>query len=221
MNDKIAVVVSENENLVFYIMKKYLSYADYNDLYQAGVLGLIEAYHHYDIKYETKFSTFAYSYIDGRIKRYLRESQLIKMTPEISHLKMQLEKARNLLLQKMMREPTVAELANFLEIDEKKIMMISEGPNRVISLDSFISNNGENNLSWQEIIASEEKIDKDDLILLRDNLNKLSQEDREIIQLRYFEDKTQREIAESLGITQVQVSRNEAKVLKKIRSFMH
>ena len=128
-------IILKYEKLIWSIVNKYKSYFDKDDLFQVGVIGLINAYKNYDKKQNTKFSSYAYFYIFGEIKKYISESYLFKVSKELVKINTLVEKAKVLLSQKLQREPSYFEIALYLEIDEEKILEAKEATSLVESLD--------------------------------------------------------------------------------------
>ncbi len=210
-------IIKNNENLIYSVATHFKNYKSIEDLYQAGCLGLIYAYKNYDSTRECKFTTYAYPYILGEMKRLVREDRGIKISRNISKLNFKIEKAYIILTQKLMREPSISELSNYLEIPEYYISEAIMSSNKIKSIDEPIIS--DENMTLQDVIGKTTNID--DLLLLRDSLNKLSTEEREIIDNRYNNDYTQTEIAKMIGTTQVQVSRKEQKILKKLKTALN
>jgi len=212
--EDIASVIVENEKLIYKLTNYFSYYQDKDDLYQAGCKGMIEAYKRYDSSRDAKFTSYAYSYILGEMKKVVREDKSIKISRDINKLNSKIEKANSLLSQTLMREPTITELSNYLEIPEEYIV---EALNSQISLRSIDSNVGDTNMMLHEVISSP-NVNIDDLLFLKTELESLEEPERSIMINRYYEDMTQTEIANILGLSQVDVSRKEKKVLTKIRS---
>jgi RNA polymerase sporulation-specific sigma factor len=210
-------IVLNNEKLIYSIVNKIKGYYDKNDLYQVGVIGLIKAYRNYNDSYNTKFSTYAFSYILGEIKKYIREDRGIKISRDLFKLSNKIDQAREVLAQRLMHEPTLKELSLFLEIDEQQISEALGIHEYIQSLDVPLNEDGKE-LTLYDNIQQEERIEMIDKINLDDGISNLSLEDQKLIYMRYLDDKTQQEIADTLGLTQVQVSRQEQKVLTKLRS---
>lgn len=205
-------IIRNNAGLIYKLAQYFDGYKDKEDLYQAGYKGMIEAYKHYDPT-RSKFTTYAYPYILGEMRALVRNNRPVKISRDIGYLKNKIEKASILLSQKLMHEPSYHELACFLEIDEN---LVIEAMNTVIttkSIDDFVYDN----VSMHEVI-SDRSTDLDSLIYLRETIYALEEPDRTIMIQRYFEDLTQSEVAKITGLTQVNVSRREKKVLQKIRS---
>lgn len=195
-------LISEYEKLIYSIMKMFKTYPNKEDLFQVGCIGLINAYNNFKDDKNTKFSTYAYMYILGEMKKLVREDKGIKVSRDISKMYLKIEKASIILSQKMMREPTTLELAAFLNIDEFIVIEALNSTNLLLDIDEL--NVGDSSTL-------------NDSIYLKEELNKLDHEELNIIKNRYMKDLTQRETADILGISQVQVSRKEQKVLQKLK----
>lgn len=208
-------VINNHKNLIYKLSHYFEKYTNKEDLFQVGCIGLIEAYKRYDKNVGAKFSTYAYPYILGEMKRYIREDKGIKISRNITKLNLKIEKARIILSQKLMRNPSTFELSQFLEIDEYLIIEALNTTNPVQSLDDEL-----NDMCLYDTISIKERVDKDDLIELKNQLKNLNVEEQKLINYRYLEDYTQSETAKKLGMSQVQVSRFEQKVLKKLKSNM-
>lgn len=204
-------IIMENERLIYSIASYFRCYDNKEDLFQVGCIGLIKAYNNYDSNMNVKFTTYAYPYILGEMRKLVREDKSMKISRDISKINLQIEKAYVLLTQKMGKEPTVSEIASFLEVP---ISLVVDALNssKVSSLDDIIYDN----LTVFDVI-SDTNTDMDTLIALKSSLDELTSEEKEIINLRYMNDLTQMEVSKLLGISQVQVSRKEHKVLVKMR----
>lgn len=209
-------ILMENERLVYSIIKKYEHYYDKEDLYQVGMIGLMNAYRHFDESYQVKFSTYAFPYILGEVSKYIREDKSIKVSKDMLKLNRKIEQTKDLLSQKLMREPTDTELSLFLEIDEKKIVEARNATEFVRSLDYCLTEEGKE-LNLYDSIKKEEKSYDANILDLKKEMTQLNQEERELLNSRYFEEMTQQETSKVLGMSQVQVSRKETKILMKLR----
>ena len=186
--------------------------ASLDDLYQAGCLGIVKASENYDSKINAKFSSYAYNYILGEMKEVVRKNKPLSISKEADSLNIKINKAKTLLAQQLMRNPTMLELSEFLDIDYLYL-------NKFINNNSFSSIDeplGEDSLVLGEMIASK-STDIDLLLTLKEEILNLKEPDRTIMIKRYYEDMTQTEIADELGLNQTSVSRCENKVLKKLR----
>lgn len=205
------------ENLVYAIMKRFSNYPYKEDLYQVGFKGLVEAYKHFNSNMGCKFSTYAYTYILGEMKKLTREDKGIKISRQITKLNLQIEKAYVLLSQKLMKEPSIKEIANYLEIDEYYVSEAINSLNVIKSIDEPISEDNSNS-TLQDIIGYTNNYD--DKIELKEQLSKLSSEELDLINNRYMKDLSQTETSKLMNMSQVQVSRKEQKILKKLRDKM-
>lgn len=217
MSEELSKIITDNENLIHKITHYFSNYPNKDDLFQVGCIGLIKAYKNYKDEYNTKFTTYAYSYILGEIKKYIREDKGIKISRDITKLNLKIERAHLILTQKLMREPSISELSNYLGIDEYYVSEALCANNVLQSLDEPLIDNGKE-LTLYDTVSKVENMDIDTLIALRRELSLLDSSEYQIISEHYLQDKTQSEIAENLGINQVQVSRREQKILTKLKS---
>lgn len=208
-------LINECVPLVWKISKQFYG-VDKNDLYQAGILGIIKAYQNYKNDGTTKFSTYAYNYIFGEM--YLVScNKEIKLNKDINKLIKMVEVGKNRLSQEILREPTLKELSNYLEIPMEKLEQVMQISKSFVRIDE----EKDDERSLHEMIKADEDISIDDKIMINDGINTLDNLEQKIIKNRYFLDLTQNETAKLLGITQVMVSRYEQKSLKKLRQYMY
>ena len=215
--DEITNLILNNEKLIYSICNYFKNYGSKEDLYQAGCLGLISAYKKYNPNINCKFTTYAYPYILGEMRKLVREDKGMKISREITKLNLKIEKAYILLSQKLMKEPSTLEIANYLEIPEYYVSEAILSLNKIKSIDEPVNSEGRE-LTLQEVIGKSNNID--DLILLRESLNNLTEEEKVLINNRYVNDYTQSETSKIIGMSQVQVSRKEHKVLEKLKQKM-
>lgn len=206
--------ILEYENLVYSIINKYKNF-DKDDLYQVGMIGLMDAKRNYKEEVNTKFSTYAYFYILGKVKEYIRKSNPYKISKDIIKLNKSIEKATDIMSQRLGRTPTDLELSLFLEIDEEKIIETRQALQNIKSLDY-----NEENIDLYNSIKVEDKNINSDILDLKEAINNLSKEEQNIIIDRYFNDLTQTEVSKELGMSQVQVSRKETKILQKLKATL-
>ena len=202
------------EGLVYGIIQRYTKYFEKDDLYQAGMVGLINAYHNFDSSQGTKFSTYAYYYVLGEVRKFVREAGLVKVSSDLVKLNQSIEKVREVMSQRLGREPTTTEISLFLEVDEEKIEEARVAALDVRSLDYSVD------VELPEFYNSVAAFDTEitpDILDLRSEIAKLPEEEKSLIIARYYEDMTQSEASRELGISQVQVSRKEGKILEKLR----
>ena len=213
MKNKVDVLL-ENENIVYCVINKYTYYFDKDDLYQVGMMGLMDAYDHYKEDMNTKFSSFAYFYVLGKVKEFIRKSSFMKVSKELVRLNSSIEKARDVLTQKIGRIPTDYDIALFLEIDENKVREAKDANSFVNSIES----NDSEDFSIMDFSGYEETGYRDDILDLRFELENLNEYDRNLILKRYEEGLTQSEVSKELGINQVKVSRKEKEILTRLRT---
>lgn len=207
----------EYVKMIYSIAHKYSFGSDFEDLCQVGQLGLLKAYENYNKDVGSNFSSYAYLYIKGEILKYIRENRVIKIGKDIISLSKSIMSAKEVLSQKMMRTPTNSELAMFLEIEEEKINEAMIANEYVKSLDYELNDDGKE-LTMYDSVRYDEKGYNDNVLDLKEALEELPIQDKKLIIARYYEDKNQQETGKILGISQVQVSRNEAKILTKLRN---
>lgn len=216
MNNELEQIIIDNQNLIYSITHYFEGYKNKEDLFQVGVLGLIKAYKKFDSSLGVKFTTYAYTYILGEMRKYVREDKGIKISRDITKLNLKIEKASVLLAQKLMREPSIQEISDFLEIPSELISESLQAINVIQSIDEPINMSGKE-ITLHDTISDNSKIDINTLIALKQELEHLTPFERDLIENRYLKDLTQTETADILGMSQVQVSRKETKVLTKLR----
>ena len=207
-------IIINNEGLIYKIINKYRNYFDLDDLYQVAVMGLIKAYKKYNSAYNAKFTTYAYPYILGEVIKYINNYRSIKVNKNMKLLYVKINKSREILAQKLMKEPTTYELSLFLEIDERIINEVILANETVDSLDKIIMEDDSNIMLYDKVGYIDDNLDN---YSLKEEIEKLSPVEKKIIISRYYNDKSQKEVGESLGMYQVEVSRKERKILKKLR----
>lgn len=211
--DELSKLIVENESLIYSIINKYSNYYDIEDLYQVGVIGMIKAYKNYNNNYNTKFTSYSYNYILGEVLKYINDSKIFKIGKETRSLYKKINEAKTILTQKLMKEPTNYELSLFLEIDENIINDVINVNRPIDSLDRVIQEDGKKLVLYDMVGENKDSIED---MFLHEEINKLSLNELKILKERYFNDKTQCEVAKELGLNQVKVSREEQKILKKL-----
>lgn len=219
-----ALLISSNLGLVRSVIGKFSNIGyERDDLFQLGSIGLIKAIYKFDPSYNVKFSTYAVPMILGEIKRYLRDDGMVKVSRSLKQLAIKVKMQGEMLSKKLGRDPTIEELAEAIGVEKEDVVMAIESNFSVEYLQGVIMKKRalQYALSTKYLKKGEAEEDKVvDNILLKEVLGKLDKRERQIIMLRYFEDKTQSEIGELLNISQVQVSRIEKKVLHKLKSYI-
>lgn len=218
------ILIKSNLGLVRSVVSKFLNIGyERDDLFQLGSIGLIKAIYKFDSKFNVKFSTYAVPMILGEIKRYLRDDGMIKVSRSLKQVAIKAKTQTEILVKKLGREPTIDELSKAIGVDKEDLVMALESNFSVEYLHGVIHEEEGSPICLIDKISlkgedEEEKVI--DNILLKEVLGKLDKRERQIIMLRYFEDKTQSEIGELLNISQVQVSRIEKKVLSKLKNYI-
>lgn len=213
-------IVEQNMGLIWSVVKKFINRGyEAEDLFQIGAIGLIKCIQKFDLSYDVKFSTYAVPMIVGEIKRFLRDDGLIKISRPLKEIASKSKYAEEEFTQRTGRSPTVKELAKLLNVSIEDLLLAQEAGKEVESLTATIYQGDGNPIYLIDKLESTESNETTlvDIITLKEAIKKLSPKDREIIMLRYFSDKTQAEIATEVGVSQVQVSRIEKKVLANMR----
>ncbi len=207
-------LIVANEGLIYKIIGKYKNYFELDDLYQVAVMGLIKASKNYKDNYHTKFISYAYPYILGEVIKYVNEFRMVKVNKQTRIIYSKVLKAKELLAQKLMKEPSNYELSLFLEMDEKAIDEVMLANQTIDSLDKLISEDDKNFELYNKVGYCDSTLENYPLTL---ELSKLKADEKQIILARYYENMTQKEVGDALGMYQVEVSRKEKKILKKLR----
>lgn len=216
-------IVNENIGLVWSVVKKFQGRnIETDDLFQLGSMGLVKAVKKFNFEYDVKFSTYAVPMIMGEIKRFLRDDGIIKVSRGLKETAYRALKAKEVLRLKYDREPTIDEIAEHINIDRETLVTAIDSVRDVDSIDRKIENEKGKEMNVIDTIAAEE--DKSgaivDNILLNTAIEHLDEREKMIVNMRYMEELTQSDVAKKIGVSQVQVSRLEKKILKKLRGFM-
>lgn len=217
-----ATLIEENAGLIWSVVKRFSTRGqEVEDIFQIGTIGLLKCIEKFDFTYDVQFSTYAVPMILGEIRRFFRDNGMIKVSRSLKELYLRALRMQEQLQSSQTQEVSIAQLAQALEVPVEELIEAMEAGRSVESLSQSVYQNGEGN----EITVEEQLgIEEEDLIVnrifLQDALKILAPRERQIISLRYFSDKTQTEIAKKLGISQVQVSRIEKRVLKQLRNTL-
>ena len=213
------VLIERNMGLIRHILKRFTGRGyDMEDLFQIGCIGMLKAIERFDLSLGLCFSTYAVPMIAGEIRRFLRDDGMIKVSRSIKENAYKVSMARQELENGLHREPTIGELAQHTGLSTEEIVMTMEAGARVESIYSEdYYEEGEN--PGGAYYEDSEKNPVLDRILIHQLIESLEESDRRLIWLRYFQEKTQVETAGILGISQVQVSRLEKKILKRLRKM--
>lgn len=220
--DSLEIIVKENEGLVWSVVRRFLNRGcDAQDLFQTGNIGLIKAAKKFDVSYGVQFSTYAVPLIMGEIKRFLRDDGMIKVSRRYKDLTTKANAVRERLLTELMREPTFGEIAAALGVDSAELTVAAEACTSWDSIYKTVHEGDKSDVYLIDKLANDDNEgDMLDLVSLKCAFETLSEREKIIIRMRYFMDKTQCQVAQRLGISQVQVSRIEKKVLNRLKEDM-
>ncbi|HHV45438.1 MAG TPA: RNA polymerase sporulation sigma factor SigF [Tissierellia bacterium] len=213
-------LVKSNIGLIKSVLRGFTNRGhEVEDLFQIGSIGLLKAIEKFDTSFDVKFSTYAVPMIAGEIKRFLRDDGIIKVSRSLKQTANRVKYTQEKLVKKLGREPTIQEISDELNIDREEIVMALESSYHPDYLYDVIHEKEGNPLYLIDKVGLEEDSEKDilDRIVLQELLSELKERDRQVIILRYFQDKTQMEAANILGISQVQVSRIEKRIIKEMK----
>ncbi|OEH85702.1 RNA polymerase sigma-F factor [Desulfuribacillus stibiiarsenatis] len=211
-------IVNTNLRLVWSVVQRFINRGyEPDDLFQIGSIGLIKAIDKFDLSYEVKFSTYAVPMIIGEIQRFIRDDGSIKVSRSIKELSQKVKKARDHLSKTLSRTPKISEIAEELGVTSEEVVFALEANKQPKSIyETVFENDGDPILLMDQITDTDENkwFDK---LALAEVIKDLPEREKLIIYLRYFKDQTQTEVANRLGISQVQVSRLEKKILNHIK----
>ena len=213
-------LVEENVGLIWCVVKRFLGRGiESEDLFQIGSIGLLKAIDKFDFTFQVKFSTYAVPMISGEIQRFLRDDGMIKVSRGLKEISYKAFQMKEKLQDQLGREPLIEELAEAIQVEKEELVMAMEACVEVESLYKPIYQKDGNEVTLMEKIEETDVYEDRVLnrMLLAQLLEELGAKERKLIYLRYFENKTQTEIGNILGISQVQVSRMEKKILQKMR----
>lgn len=212
-------VVNQNIGLVKNLAMKYASgYYEPEDLMQVGFMGLVKAIDRFDTGFDVMFSTYAVPMILGEIKRFIRDDGRIKVSRQLKTEMKNLKAIQQEYYNKYGKSPRISYLAEKMEISSERVMEILEAIDSLSSMESFDNEAAPKAIKSGDYVYEEEQ--NVDIIDLKEAIKSLEERERQVIMLRYFKDMTQQQIAKILGISQVQVSRIEKKVLENMREKM-
>lgn len=216
------VIVRQNINLVRSIVQRFTNRGyEWDDLFQIGCIGLVKAIDRFDLSFSVKFSTYAVPMILGEIKRFLRDDSPVKISRPVKELAYKVHRLQEKLQGQYGREPTVQEIARELALAPEEIVSALEAVQLPTSLyELAFQDDGDPIYIMDQVKDVDREETFFDNLALREMIAKLPEKERLIIQLRFFADKTQAEIAEIIGVSQVQVSRLEKQALKLLRFHM-
>ena len=213
-------IIENNSGLLWSIVKRFLGRGyDKEDLYQIACIGFIKAIKRFDTKYDVKLSTYAVPYILGEVKRFLRDDGIIKVSRSLKELNIKIKEIQREHLVKKGEEIGIIEIAKILKVSKEEVVMAQDAERPVESVDKENYENEEGGQTKLSKISNgkDEASILIDKICLNEIIKNLEEREKQIILLRYYRGKTQTEIAKIIGISQVQISRIEKKILHQMR----
>lgn len=214
-------LIRQNNGLIWSIVKRFSNRGyELEDLYQVGCMGFIKSIKRFDTSFEVKLSTYTVPYILGEIKRYIRDDGPIKVSRSLKELNVKIKELQRMFLLNKGREIKIEEIAKMLKISKEDVLIALESSKPIESIEgNMVQANGDKAINIIDRISTgkDEQEMITNKIVLKEIIDELDDGDKEVILLRFYKEKTQSQIAKILGISQVQVSRIEKKVLQKMR----
>ena len=215
--------IKGNLRLVLSVIRRFGSSSENaDDLFQIGCIGLIKAIDNFDTTLQVKFSTYAVPMIIGEIRRYLRDNNSIRVSRSLRDIAYKTIYTRENYMRQHLKEPTIAEIADEIGIDKEMIVYAMDAIQSPVSLFEPVYSEGGDTLYVMDQISDKKNLEENwvEDISLRDAMNRLGERERHIIDLRFYEGKTQMEVADEIGISQAQVSRLEKHALRSMRNYL-
>ncbi|MCR4425733.1 MAG: RNA polymerase sporulation sigma factor SigG [Firmicutes bacterium] len=212
-----------NLRLVLSVIQRFTNRGEYvDDLFQVGCIGLIKAIDNFDLSQNVKFSTYAVPMIIGEIRRYLRDNNPIRVSRSLRDIAYRALQVRDRLINENSREPSINDIAKALDVPREEVVYALDAIQEPISLFEPIYHDGGDPMYVMDQVSDDKNTDTNWLegISIKEAMSKLSERERLILKLRFFEGRTQMEVAEEIGISQAQVSRLEKAALKHMRKSM-
>lgn len=216
-------LIQGNLRLVLSVIQRFSNRGEYvDDLFQVGCIGLMKAIDNFDLSQNVRFSTYAVPMIIGEIRRYLRDNNAVRVSRSLRDIAYKALQVREKLLSANSAEPTVAQLAEELQLPREEVVFALDAIQEPVSLFEPIYNDGGDPILVMDQISDEKNTDELWLesITINEALKKLNEREKHIVSLRFFHGKTQMEVAEEIGISQAQVSRLEKSALKQLRKYV-
>ena len=213
------LLVKENLSLVWSLVHRFNSMMyEKEELFQIGCVGLIKAIDKFDVSYDVAFSTYAVPIILGEIKKYFRDSSLVKVSRNIKDLYYKIEEEKKVYFSEYNQDISIEELERRLNVDKYDLLIAMDSNNLPISLEKEYQNK-DSSYTLQDTISDNKKDNLIDLLTLNDCLKNLTEKEKLLIRLRYYNDLSQREVADKFNVSQVQISRLEKHIIEKLRNY--
>ncbi|MFY4775906.1 RNA polymerase sporulation sigma factor SigF [Metabacillus sp. RGM 3146] len=215
------MLIQKNMRLVWSVVQRFLNRGyEPDDLFQIGCIGLLKSVDKFDLSYDVRFSTYAVPMIIGEIQRFIRDDGTVKVSRSLKELGNKIRRAKEELSKNLGKVPTVTEIADFLEISPEEVVLAQEAVRAPSSIHETVYENDGDPITLLDQIADQTEHKWFDKIALKEAISGLDEREKLIVYLRYYKDQTQSEVAERLGISQVQVSRLEKKILNQMKELM-
>ena len=220
--DKLArdKILIENTGLIWSIVRRFLNRGhEGEDLFQIGCIGMLKAIDRFDTEFDVAFSTYAVPMIAGEIRRFIRDDGVVKISRKIKENQMKIMHQREIYINEKKQEPTIEELEKVCELTKEEIVMAMDASRNVESIDKEMYSK-DSAYTLMDLAEDDTNIEETVLnkIMVQQLMDMLESKERKIINLRYFKNKTQSQVAKEMGMTQVQVSRLEKKILNSMRN---
>lgn len=220
--DKLArdKILIENTGLIWSIVRRFLNRGhEGEDLFQIGCIGMLKAIDRFDTEFDVAFSTYAVPMIAGEIRRFIRDDGIVKISRKIKENQMKIMHQREIYINEKKQEPTIEELEKVCDLTKEEIVMAMDASRNVESIDKEMYSK-DSAYTLMDLAEDDTNIEETVLnkIMLQQLMDMLESKERKIINLRYFKNKTQSQVAKEMGMTQVQVSRLEKKILNSMRN---
>lgn len=220
--DKLArdKILIENTGLIWSIVRRFLNRGhEGEDLFQIGCIGMLKAIDRFDMEFDVAFSTYAVPLIAGEIRRFIRDDGIVKISRKIKENQMKIMHQREIYINEKKQEPTIEELEKVCDLTKEEIVMAIDASRNVESIDKEMYSK-DSAYTLMDLAEDDTNIEETVLnkIMVQQLMDMLESKERKIINLRYFKNKTQSQVAKEMGMTQVQVSRLEKKILNSMRN---
>lgn len=214
-------IVKENQSLAYSLVNRYKvsKKEEKEDLNQVALIGLIKAIDNFDFSYDVSFSTYAVPIILGEIKKHFRDSSLLKVSRNLKDLYYKIEKEKSLYLKENGKEITLDELERSLNIDRYELVLALESNISPLSIEKEYENEKDGGFSLENIISDNKEDKLLDLLTLNDAIDTLNEKEKLLVNLRFYHDLPQKEVAIKFNVSQVQISRLEKQIIDKLKKF--
>lgn len=213
------ILITENSPLIKSVIRRYKNKGvEADDLYQLGCMGFVKAINNFSPEFNVKFSTYAVPMIAGEVKRFLRDDGSVKVSRSIKHNAILIKNYITEYQSRMGVEPSIAQISREFNLEPQDVILTLEASTQLVSIDDKLDDEDDSLAErTQDSFSPEKLMDK---IALRDMINALPAREKRVIIMRYYLDKTQSEIASTLGVSQVQISRIENKILQNFKEMI-